>query len=76
MPYAIAPDVQTRVPFVIWLSPAFKAAKHIDEPCLQSRAQKPVSHDNLFHSMLGVFDVRTSVYDGTLDLFADCRPKR
>jgi lipid A ethanolaminephosphotransferase len=75
MPYAIAPDVQTRVPFVMWMSPAFKSARHVDEACLRARAAQPVSHDNLFHSLLGVFDVRTSVYDGALDVFAACRPK-
>ncbi len=30
-------------------------------------------HDNLFHSMLGIMDVQTQVYDGKLDLFKPCR---
>ena len=30
-------------------------------------------HDNLFHSMLGIMDVQTQVYDGALDLFKPCR---
>jgi len=75
MPYAIAPDVQTRVPFIMWMSPAFKTARHIDEACLRAHAGQPVSHDNLFHSLLGVFDTRTGVYDRTLDIFAGCRTK-
>ncbi|MFG8628860.1 phosphoethanolamine transferase, partial [Pseudomonas paraeruginosa] len=29
--------------------------------------------DNLFHSMLGLLEVRTDAYDPALDLFAPCR---
>jgi lipid A ethanolaminephosphotransferase len=32
----------------------------------------PLSHDNLFHSVLGVMDVKTQVRDASLDLFAPC----
>jgi lipid A ethanolaminephosphotransferase len=75
VPYAIAPDVQTHVPFVMWMSPAFRSARGIDESCLRRRAQLPVSHDNLFHTLLGAFDVQTSVHDASLDLFAACLAK-
>jgi lipid A ethanolaminephosphotransferase len=73
VPYAIAPDVQTHVPMVMWLSPAFRRDFGIDEACLRRRAGQPASHDNLFHSLLGVLDVQTSVYRPGLDLFAGCR---
>jgi lipid A ethanolaminephosphotransferase len=74
MPWAIAPDVQTRVPFVVWLSPAFRQSHGLDTECLRKQArQQAVSHDNLFHTLLGVFGVRTRVYDRALDLFAPCR---
>ena len=73
MPWAIAPDVQTHVPFVMWLSPAFRTSFGVDPKCLRSRASQPASHDNLFHSLLGVLDVQTSTYDARRDLFAPCR---
>jgi lipid A ethanolaminephosphotransferase len=74
MPWAIAPDVQTHVPFVMWLSPAFRRDTGVNEACLRAEAAKqPVSHDNLFHSLLGIFDVQTRAYDRGLDLFASCR---
>jgi lipid A ethanolaminephosphotransferase len=73
MPWAIAPDVQTHVPFVMWLSPAFRSDRGVDEGCMRNRAAQPVSHDNLFHSLLGIFDVQTRAYERGLDLFADCR---
>jgi lipid A ethanolaminephosphotransferase len=74
MPWAIAPDVQTHVPFVMWLSPAFRRDTGVNEACLRAEAAKqPVSHDNLFHSLLGIFDVQSRAYDRGLDLFAACR---
>jgi lipid A ethanolaminephosphotransferase len=76
VPYAIAPDVQTHVPFVVWLSPAFRSDAGVDEACMRERARQPVSHDNLFHTLLGVFSVQTGAYDPKLDIFAGCRTKR
>jgi lipid A ethanolaminephosphotransferase len=73
MPWAIAPDVQKKVPFVLWLSPAFQRDLGIDAECLRRRAQQPASHDNLFHSLLGAMDVQTSVHEPAMDVFAGCR---
>jgi len=74
MPYPIAPEVQKRVPLVIWLSPGFRRSFNIDQECLRKNAGAEVGHDNLFHSLLGVLDVQTRAYDKSLDLFAPCRP--
>jgi lipid A ethanolaminephosphotransferase len=73
MPYPIAPDVQKNVPFVMWLSPAFRRSFGVSQECMRGRAAQPVSHDNLFHSLLGVLDIRTTAYDAKMDVFADCR---
>ena len=73
VPWAIAPDVQKKVPFVVWLSAAFQRDMGVDAACLGTRARQPASHDNLFHSLLGVLDVQTSVYDAAMDVFAGCR---
>jgi len=73
LPYAIAPDSQTHVPMVAWLSPALVRAQGLDMACLRGRAERPASHDNLFHSVLGLFEVRTALYTRGLDLFAGCR---
>lgn len=73
MPYAIAPEAQIHVPMVVWLSPSMRESTGIDQGCLQKRTSERVSHDNLFHSVLGVMDVKTKVYDPSLDLFAACR---
>jgi lipid A ethanolaminephosphotransferase len=73
LPYAIAPQDQTRVPMVIWVSPGLAASAGLDLACLRARAQQPASHDNLFHSVLGLLDVRTRVREPALDLFQPCR---
>ena len=76
VPYTIAPDVQKHVPFVLWLSQSFRTDLGVDEACMRTRAQQPTSHDNLFHTLLGVFAVRTQAYDPSLDVFAGCLTKR
>ena len=73
MPYAIAPDDQTHVPMIMWYSPAFSASAGLDLSCLAARAAKPASHDHLFNTVLGLFDVSTSVYERDWDLTAACR---
>jgi len=72
VPYAIAPDTQTRVPLLVWLSPHFVAARGVDMGCLRQRSAESVTQDNLFHSVLGLMQVRTPEYDASLDLFARC----
>lgn len=73
LPYPIAPREQTEVPMVMWLSEAFAASSGIDVDCLKSRARQPLSHDYLFHSLLGLMQVRTAAYQGKFDLSADCQ---
>ena len=75
VPYAIAPDVQTKVPLLAWLSPRFASSFNIDATCLGARSAEALSHDNLFHSLLGVLDIGTQAYNPRLDLFAPCRPQ-
>jgi len=72
LPYAIAPDVQKHIPWITWLSPGFEQASGIPMACLRARAQTHVTHDNLFHSVLGLMQVRTSAYQRTLDAYAGC----
>lgn len=72
LPYALAPSQQTHVPMVSWLSPGLQQRSGTSVACLRRRAGQPLSHDNLFHSVLGVMDVQTTVRDRALDLFAPC----
>jgi lipid A ethanolaminephosphotransferase len=73
LPYAIAPDVQKHVPWITWLSAGFEQRSGVATACLQKAADAPVSHDHYFHSVLGLLDVQTSVYQRALDAYAACR---
>lgn len=72
MPYGIAPDVQKRVPWITWLSPGFEQRGKLTTACLKQQLDAPVSHDNYFHSVLGLMNVQTGVYKPALDIYARC----
>ena len=77
MPYAIAPDVQTRVPMIMWFGPGFERGAGLEAGCLvpalMRAAKAPVAHDHLFHTVLGLLDVRTGLAVDALDLSRPCR---
>ncbi len=76
IPYAIAPAVQTEVPMVAWLSEGFATHNAVDTGCLKQRATQPAAHDHLFHTVLGLLDVKTALYAPAFDLTAGCRTGR
>lgn len=71
-PYAIAPQQQLHVPMIAWVSSGLAADIGLDMRCLREQADQPASHDNLFHSVLGLLGVQTAAYVPRLDLFASC----
>jgi lipid A ethanolaminephosphotransferase len=72
-PYFLAPDTQTRVPMVMWLSPVYQQELKVDQACLKAKADEALSQDNVFHTVLGLMDVVTTVRDTALDLATACR---
>lgn len=73
LPYAVAPDVQKKVPWVTWLSPGYEKTTGLTLACLRERRDAEVSHDNYFHSVLGLMDVSTAAYQVGMDVYAPCR---
>lgn len=73
LPYRIAPDVQKRVPWITWWSPQFEKQGGLSRACVKNKAQDALSHDNYFHTILGMAGVSTEVYQAKLDVHADCR---
>ena len=73
LPWAIAPETQKRVPMTMWFSPGAPRAVNLDLPCLARRSQAPVAHDHLFHTVLGLLDVKASLHEAPLDLAQGCR---
>jgi lipid A ethanolaminephosphotransferase len=74
VPYLIAPSEQTQVPMVFWSSSGFAQSAGLNNDCLRERARQPAQHDNLFHSLLALLDVQTSLYAADMDFTQGCRP--
>ena len=72
LPYAIAPNEQKQIPWLNWFSPEFTAAKKLDIACLQQNASQRITHDNFFHSVLGLLDVKTALHQAKMDVYAPC----
>ena len=64
MPYAIAPEAQKHPASIIWLGDGFKALT-FDQ--LKQKADLPLSHDNLFSTLLGLNKIETKLYDPKMD---------
>ena len=76
-PYSVAPVQQTHVPMLFWLSDNYAKAQGIDMQCLKDNAaDKEVSQDNLFHTVLSAMNVQTSERDPQLDILAACKASR
>ncbi|MDX5350902.1 MAG: phosphoethanolamine--lipid A transferase, partial [Rhodobacterales bacterium] len=59
-PDFMAPDYQTRVPMVLWMSQRFRASLALDAACMAAATGEAVSHDNMFSTVLGLLDVTTT----------------
>ena len=76
MPRALAPKEQTHIPMVTWFAPQTLVQLQLDTECLHYAAEaRSVSHDNLFHSMLGLFDISSTLYNPALDVVRKCRAR-
>ncbi|PIT77196.1 phosphoethanolamine transferase [Limnohabitans sp. G3-2] len=76
MPYSLAPKEQTHVPMLVWLSKPLQRERHWGMNCLQAQSAKPLSHDHLFHSLLGLAQVSTQLTKPALNLFSACADGR
>ena len=73
LPYNIAPDVQKHVPMVAWFGEGLRAREKLSEACLHGDRDVALTHDNLYHTVLGVMDLQTPTYKPALDAFAHCK---
>ncbi|MFV1982083.1 MAG: phosphoethanolamine transferase, partial [Thiohalomonadales bacterium] len=58
LPYLFAPETQTHVPLIMWFSKSFKEAGFNLEK-LKTKTNIKFSHDNIFHTILGLMEVKT-----------------
>jgi len=67
LPMMVAPDVQKHVPMVLWLGKHFDISQE-GRASLAAARNLSLSHDNLFHTVLGLMEIQSEVYDPALDL--------
>lgn len=65
LPMFIAPESQRHVPAVMWFSDNFSG---VNEEALRAAKDQTMNHDWIFHTLLGLFDVRTEAYQPGLDI--------
>jgi glucan phosphoethanolaminetransferase (alkaline phosphatase superfamily) len=60
----MAPDNQKHVASIFWFGGNFR----INKQTVRAKATERLSHDNLFHTMLGLLEIETAVYNPKLDM--------
>jgi len=71
MPYLIAPEAQKHIASVMWFGGEMK--EDIDIKKLNAYKDKEFSQDNLFHTLLGLFEVESKVYDKNKDILYNAK---
>lgn len=66
MPYMMAPKSQIEVPMIMWFGGNMK--RETDYVKLRSLLNKPFSHDNIFHTVLGMMEIESDTYNPDLDI--------
>ncbi len=66
MPYMIAPEAQKHIGSILWFGN--NTRKSIPYQKIVQNSKNDYSHDNLFHTLLGAFEVKTSVYEKEKDM--------
>ncbi len=69
MPYMFAPEAQTNAAMILWFGGELRPK--VDMEKLSTKVKDQLSHDNLYHSILGLFNVETSTYVPELDVLKD-----
>jgi len=66
LPYFMAPREQKEIASILWFGDRY--LDHLDEAKLNQQLTQDYSDDNLFHTVLGLFEIQSEVYDKKLDL--------
>ncbi|MFC3034719.1 phosphoethanolamine transferase [Pseudoalteromonas fenneropenaei] len=73
LPYSLAPDAQTHVPMLFWLSNNYLHDAQLNLDCLHKTAAQATSHDALFGSVLGLLSIQVTTNKDLTDLITPCR---
>lgn len=70
MPYFMAPDEQKHIGSFMWIGEG-DIQEDIDVKKLKTYSKKKFSQDNLFHTLLGFFEVESNIYKKDMDILSD-----
>lgn len=65
LPNFLAPREQRHVPMIMWVGENFRRVK-ID--ALRTKKDRRYSHDNIFHTLLGIMEIESKSYNKDLDI--------
>lgn len=71
LPKSIAPAAQLHVPAVMWFGSRFHA---VIQPALREKSKMRFSHDNVFHTVLGFFEIESTTYRPGMDILSEAKP--
>lgn len=72
LPKAIAPDTQLHVPAVMWFGSRFHA---VTPAALKQKTGMRFTHNNVFHTVLGFFEIESATYVPEQDILHQAKPK-
>lgn len=65
LPNFLAPKEQRHVPMIMWVGKNFR---RVTMAQLEAKKDRPYSHDNIFHTLLGLMEIETKAYNPNLDI--------
>ncbi|WP_428023229.1 phosphoethanolamine transferase [Arcobacter sp.] len=68
MPYLIAPEEQKHIGTLMWFGDS-----EVNTKKLKTYSENEFSQDNLFHTILGFFELETNVYKKDMDILYDAK---
>lgn len=71
LPYFFAPKTQVHIPAIMWLGDKFN---NINADAVAKKRNYKYSHDNVFHTILGMLGIQTSIYNSNLDIIHGSSP--
>jgi lipid A ethanolaminephosphotransferase len=64
LPNFVAPETQRKVPIILW---AGRQYQDLGIANLRALKDQPITHDNIFHAILGLAEIDSEVYNPELD---------
>jgi lipid A ethanolaminephosphotransferase len=70
LPYAFSPEEQTHIPMIYWND---KQQTDFNLSCLAQMSDAPLTHDNVFDTLLSIMSIQSKAYINDKDSFIHCK---